>query len=378
MAFNIPSLPDLVQRGRSAFRAYLSGTDAWLWPNNIGPAAKVNGGLVSEVFGFAAYIAKQIFASTADGDNLVLHGAEYGLSKRPSAPARGFVDVTLPGPATVSEGAVFLRGDDLEYRALVSASIATAGVLSIDSVATTTGKIGIAEAGAPLVILSGVSDPNATAVVGVAGIAGGLDVEADGDPFTTDLSTFRGRILFRKRNPPFGGAPADYVQWCTGIAGVTRVFVERVWNGSGTVRIFPLMDDLYPSGIPPVAEIARVADSLALVEPGDAIVTIAAPVAHPIDVAIAGLTPNTIAAQEAVKAELRATFRRKSAVAGTTPPHPSMPYLATPQSFARQWIWEAVANAAGEQRAKVTAPADDVALLPGEIATLGAVTFPPA
>jgi uncharacterized phage protein gp47/JayE len=55
----------------------------------------------------------------------------------------------------------------------------------------------------------------------------------------------------------------------------------------------------------------------------------------------------------------------------------SMPYLASPFSFSRSWIWQAVANASGEQRHKITAPADDVALAPGDMAVLGTVTFVP-
>ena len=62
MPFAIPSLRDLVERARQSFRANLPGTDAWLWPNNIGPSAKVMAGLTHEVFGYADYIARQKFA----------------------------------------------------------------------------------------------------------------------------------------------------------------------------------------------------------------------------------------------------------------------------------------------------------------------------
>jgi len=69
--------------------------------------------------------------------------------------------------------------------------------------------------------VTGDAATTATFAVDSNGLMGGLD----GEPYTTDLANFRGRILFRKRNPPFGGSPADYVQWCTNVIGVTRVFV---------------------------------------------------------------------------------------------------------------------------------------------------------
>jgi uncharacterized phage protein gp47/JayE len=229
-------------------------------------------------------------------------------------------------------------------------------------------------ANTPLEIISGVTgDDQATAAVDSLGLLGGADVEDD--------ESFRARILFRKRNPPHGGAPADYVQWCGQIAGVSfdsgrpTVFVERLWQGPGTVRVFPLMFDLYADGIPQAADLVRVADLLATVQPAGAKVTVAAPIAVPVNVTIAGLVPNRTDVQEAALAELRATFRRLSRVAGVDAQLGGMDYLAYPTSFSRSWLWQAVANATGEQRHAITSPAADQALNPGEMATLGTVSF---
>ena len=60
--FAIPSLDSLVTRARNGFRAYLPGSDAWLWPNNLYATAKLVGGMMSELFGFADDIAEQKFA----------------------------------------------------------------------------------------------------------------------------------------------------------------------------------------------------------------------------------------------------------------------------------------------------------------------------
>lgn len=368
--FAIPSLKDSVERARRAFRSYLPGSDAWIWPNNVYPTAKVFGGIEHEIFGFADYIQKQKFALTADAENLDLHGEELGLARRPAVPARGNIAIVTTDALTVDAGAVFRRADGSEYLATIGGGTPIAGTLLVDVVASDNGTAANAIAGSPIDMVSGVSGAGfdtATASVDSAGIVGGLDVEDD--------ETFRARILFRKRNPPHGGSPADYVIWASSVTGVTRVFVERLFNGPGTVRIFPLMDDLYSDGIPQPGDIDRVAAYLETVHPAGASVTVAAPVAVPVTISIGGLNPYTTDVQEAIRTELRAAFRLNSRVAGIDRVVSSMPYLAAPTSFSRSWIWQAIANASGELRHRVDAPSGDIALASTQIATLGDVTF---
>lgn len=374
MSFKFPTLADLADWARKSLRSYLKGTDAWIWPNNMAVAAKVMAGIGSEIMGFANYILRQKFALTADGENLVLHGAEVGLTKRPAAPASGKATLTVPAAVVVDVGALFARGDGFRYLATTATSLPGAGSLDVDIIASVDGKAGRAIASTPLTIISGVTG-SATAAIGADGIIDGDDVEENGEPYTKDLATFRGRILFRKANPPHGGAPADYVLWGTSVSGVTRIYVERKWIGSGTVRVFVLMDDRYVDGIPSAPDVVRVADYIDLVAPAGASVTVAPPTGVPVDVTIAQLQPNNAAVQKAIRDELAAAFRRLSAVAGTDTPHDGMPYLATPGSFSREWISQAVSNAAGQKRHVLLAPAADQPLSPGEIATLGNVSF---
>ncbi len=374
--FAIPSLKDLVERARSRFRVNLPGSDAWIWPNNINPTAKVIAGMTHEVFGFADYIQRQKFALTADGENLDLHGEEVGLARKPAAPARGFVTVTASSAVAIDVAAIFRRLDGIEYRAINGGSLPGAGTLEIEVIATSDGIKTSSLAGTPLEIVSGVAgDDTATAEVSSAAIAGGFDVERDGAPFTSDLSTFRGRILFRKRNPPHGGSAADYVLWASEVSGVTRVYVERLWAGVGTVRVFPLMDDLFSDGVPDDANVARVADYIETVRPAGAAVTVSRASARPIDVTISGLSPNTSAVQTAIAAELRSAFLRLSRVAGSDTAIGGMPYLASPAAFSRSWIWQAIANATGEERHALVSPSADISLEVGELPTLGNLSF---
>jgi uncharacterized phage protein gp47/JayE len=362
------SLDDLVKIARQAFRSNLKGSDATVWPNNVYVTAKVIGGIAFMILGFASYISRQKFAYSApDIESLKEHGEEFGIPQKPAAPARGSITFSGGGPLTISNGAVVQRIDGIQYTIPLGASQAGAGTLTLDAVALTNGIGTNAEAGTPLAIVSGVSDAAATAEVASGGMILGAEVE--------DIESYRARILFRKRNPIMGGAPADYVTWAGEVPGVTRVFVERRYAGSGTVRVFVLMDDTYAGGIPTSSDVDRVADYLEALQPADATVSVAAPAAKTIDITIADVEPNSVAVREAILAELRATFRRLSRVAGIDQQHPAMPYLAYPTSFSRSWISQAIANATGEDRHRLVAPADDVSLATAQIPILGTVTF---
>lgn len=378
--FAIPTLTDLVNRARLAFRANLRGSDAWAWPNNVGPAAKVIGGAASELFGFADYIQRQKFALTADGENLDRHGAEYGLARRPAEPGLGNVTVTAVDAFVVNTGAIFQRSDGVEYVATSTVTSAGAASLTVPVEAVTDGIATNAAGGTPLALISGFSDPNgdanATAAVDANGITQGADVEADGAYYTPLPGTYRYRILFRKRNPPMGGSAADYVYWAGQVSGVTRVFVERLWSGPGTVRVFPLFDNTYPDGIGQPADMTRVANFLSTVQPAGAVVTVASPQAVPVNITIANFTPDTTTAEEAVLAELRQTLFMSGRVAGSDNYNPALPFLATPFSFPLILIAAAIVNAAGSPTGDLTAPTADIALSGGQMATLGAVTFP--
>jgi uncharacterized phage protein gp47/JayE len=239
-------------------------------------------------------------------------------------------------------------------------------VITVPVLAEQTGKAGLAVEGTLLVAQSGLLG-SATMAVGSGGLTGGADPEGD--------EAFRERILFRKRNPPQGGSAADYVIWASSVPGVTRVFVERLFAGPGTVRVFPVFDDDYPGGVAPPARIAEVAAYLDGLKPAGAQLMVSAPVAHVINISVSGLSPNTVPVQNAGRAELASTFRRLGRVAGADSATSGLPYLATPHSFSRSWLWQALANAAGEQAHVITAPAADIAIPAGAIPVLGTVSF---
>ena len=362
----IPTLADLSEQVRQKFRAYMPGSDAWVWPNNIGVTAKVIAGTLSALYSRLDYLQRQAFAVTADDEFLDRHAAGIGLSRRPALPASGSVDFTGTAAFAVITGAILQRADGQQFAVLTGGNLAVAGTLTLPVQAISGGAQGLTLSATQMTVVSGLTG-TATAEVSSGGLTGGSDVE--------DRETFRARILFRKRNPYAGGSASDYVTWAMSVTGVTRVYVERLWAGPGTVRVFPITDALTINGIPSAATLAAVSQVIALNAPAGALVTVAAAVALPVNITVTGLQPATTAMQNAAKAAIADAFIQHGAVAGNDTAVSVLPFLSVPYSFSLSWLWQAVANASGSLRHTLTSPATDVTISAGRMPVPGTVTF---
>lgn len=363
MAFAIPTLADLAQRVRNAFRAELPGSDAWLWPNNVSVSAKVFAGAIWELFGRLAWIDRQRFAATADGNELERHGLEYGIGRLPAAFASGYVEVPCVTPYSVPVGEVFTRSDGAQFTAtsavgtLVSAVVGDPATLLVPVLANVAGKAGNTIAGSP--VSTGLTGLTGAVYVSEDGVGGGADIETD--------DSLRERILFRKRQPPMGGAEYDYVSWARTIPGVTRVFVSGNAFGRGTVGVWIMTDDTTPFGIPTAGDVAAVQAYLDTVKPVTATVVVQAPVADCIEVVVQGLSRDATAVREAVAAELQSVFRRMGTVG-----LPGKPF-----TLHRSWLWSAVSNATGEEYHTIQFPTTDLVFPTGVLPCLSSVRFAP-
>lgn len=366
MAFDIPSRRDLVDRTRRAFRDEIDTADPWISLNLFNVFATVFAGSLHNLFLRLDWVMRQAFVATASGRWLDMHADEMGLARRASSPSSGVLVLTSTGAVSVAVGASFTRAG-VTYLATATVALPLAGQIEVPVASSMDGAVTTAIAGAPLLVASGVTGDVASVVVGADGLTGGADLEDD--------EALRARVLFRKRNPPHGGAPADYVMWALEMTGVTRVFVERRHRGAGSVRVFPLYDLTRANGLPLPADITAMQSHLEALAPAGVIVEAAAATAHPVDIVISGLSPATADTREAVLESLRSMFAARSRVSGSDTGHSAMPYLAAPASFSRSWIWQAIADASGEDRHALVSPSADIALVTGEIATLGSVTF---
>lgn len=368
MAWTTRSLRELVTDTIRAFNANLPGADAALARNNLKPTAKIIAGARFELERFAAWVADQRFVLTADADQLDRHGAEMKppVPRKGATAAKGPVTVTATTAITLATGSTLTRSDGAVFTVDAGIVLAGAGIATVQVTAALAGAAGASDADVVLTIASGLTGA-ATFAVAAHGLGGAADPEDDG--------AYRARLLFAKAFPDHAGAPADWLRYALAVPGVTRAFIEPLGHGRGTVVIYPFFDLTRPNGIP--LESDRQAVRLALREAGAgaALPVVRIPEAVPIAMTFSGLSPNTPEVQAAVAAEIATTFFRNSRVAGLSEPHPSMPFLATPQVFSRSWLWQAAANASGEQRHVLVTPTTDTTLTPGQTAVPGVITF---
>lgn len=352
MTYTTPSLKAEVEASREAFRAEMPGSDAHVWPNNLYVVAKVLGGLQRLKGQALQWLYNQRFVKYCDVDALEIYADEYGLTRKPATQATGDVSFSGAPGVSIPVGTVLTATNNLTLATTEIGTIAANGVVSVPVQAEQFGVASNLEAGTALALtLAG-----ATAKVGDDGLGGAADIESD--------ASLRARVLFRKRNPPHGGSLPDIEMWTLEVPGVTRAFASNKIGGS---NVYFLMDDARPNGIPNAADLAIVQDHLSdpVRKPVGTTITVHEIDHDPINVVIEGLDPASQDVQDAVNAELADTFATRCG--------PSVPgsLFTLPQS----WLWQAVSNATGENRHKITAPGTDLTFRVGFLPTLGQVTF---
>jgi uncharacterized phage protein gp47/JayE len=361
MTFVVPKLSELSQRARLIIANATQGATIDLWPNLFPILAKILALLGKEWHMRLAFLYKQLFASTADEVWLARHGFELGITRIPAKVATGYVTVDVPSGTVVPYGVTYRRADGALFRTRTSSIGAGAGT-SLEFEAVIAGALGNTDAGQTLTLIDtrlipGLGD---TATVSASGLGGGADVEA--------IEAFRQRILDRKRNPPQGGSATDWIRWTKESSGaISRVFVDSFIGDAREVWISFLRSDR-ANDIPTSADVAAVQ---AYVEdpirrPVTARVSVAAPDPQPVNMTIAGLSPDTPAIRASIEAELDAMFADR--VAPATPS----------QNFTlwRAWISEAISRATGETKHTLAVPATDLTYTTaGHMPVRGAVSY---
>lgn len=363
-----PSLQEITTEVIRGFNAGLTGADAALARNNLYPVAKTIAGHLHEFHGAYDYAVRQRFVLTCDDNFLDRHGAEMkpAVPRKAASPAVGVLTIASTGAASVTGGAIFTRSDGARFVVQSGVVLASSGTGNVRVVAEAAGASGNTGPGAVFLPASGTTG-TITASVSAAGIGAGADIEGD--------EAYRARLLFAKAFPEHAGAPADWLRYTLAVPGVTRAYIDPLAAGRGTVVVYPFFDLTRPNGIPLESDRVAVETALASARPGAGLPVVRIAQALPVDVTIAGLFPDTPEVRNVVATEIAATFARQSRPSGLSQVHGSMPFVATPQIFSRSWLWQAVANATGEERHTVLAPANDVAPGEGEVVVPGTVSF---
>lgn len=233
--FSRPSLQEIVDRIIGDFNTRISGATSFLRRSVLRDMGRVYAGAVHLIYGYLAWQKDQLFITTADEENLEIHGSEYGIPRTAATYAKG------TGLATGTAGTVIPINSELQsgsgqvYLTDIAYTIGVGGTVEIDFTAKESGANGNDDAGISLTFVSPIIGVDTVVVVGTDGIEGGADLE--------DIEDYRLRVLTRKRQPPHGGADFDYRAWMLEVPGNTRAWAIPLYQGVGTIGCVFVRDD---------------------------------------------------------------------------------------------------------------------------------------
>lgn len=408
MAFERPTLAELVDRIQADFVSRLSLTGAVLRRSVVYVLSRVLAGAVHMLHGHLDFLARQLFADTSEEEFLLRQGNLFGVERLEATFTEGNVVIWGTNTTVIPIGTVLLRSDSTEYTTDAEVTIATltawvnttaytvgqlrsnsgniylctvagtsagsggptttataitdgsvtwryiaAGSAAVTAAVTATiaAEDGNADVGTALDFESPIAGANSSCTVSTGGLEDGTDEE--------EIEDYRTRVLERMRNRPSAGTEADYIAWAKEISGVTRVWVNPLQLGVGTVVVYFVRDDDAGSIIPSAGEVTEVQDYIDSVRPVTADVTVSAPTGVSLNYTIE-ITPDNSTTRAAVEAELVDMLRRDAEPGGT---------------ILLSQIQLAVGQAEGVTDYEVTVPAADVTHTTGQIAIHGTATW---
>ena len=194
-----------------------------------------------DLYDHQMWIVRQIIPTSESDDQTIIEMAQFeGVIRKQATYAAG--PATLQGTVPAPVGTELQHSDGRQYTVTSSAS-PSGGVVAVQLQAAEAGAAGNLAAGQPLTLVTPVPGLQSNGVS--EDISGGADIE----PIEQVLE----RLLYRKRNPPLGGAVHDYVAWMREVPGVSRAWCEDAWQGGSTVGISWVYDDR-PDILPTVTD----------------------------------------------------------------------------------------------------------------------------
>lgn len=229
MPYSVPTLRQIIASGALDLEASL-GTVLPKFGIELALNAAVSAG-IRDLYDHQKWIVRQIIPTTESDDQTIIETAQFeGVIRKQATYAAG--PATLNGSVSAPVGTVLQHKDGRQYAVTASAS-SSSGTVAVEVQAVEVGAGGNLAAGEVLTLVTPVPGLQSNGVSG--DISGGADIEP--------IAELLERLLFRKRNPPMGGAVADYVAWMREVPGVTRAWAYDAWQGGGTVGIGWVYDD---------------------------------------------------------------------------------------------------------------------------------------
>lgn len=305
-----------------------------------------------ELYSFISYLSQQIIPTTADTDFLERHAGFYlSNPRKPSGKSTGPVDVIGTNGTLIPSGSILVRADGQTYSLDADVTVGVDG--------TAVGNVTAENAGSLANTSADVSLSLESTIIGITSISVSDDGLSGGTEVENDTSVLN-RLLTNVQTPPQGGSLKDYETWAKEVSGVTRAWARESDDGIMTVHLTFVMDDKEDTPIPTANEVEIVEDYISGLRPAGARPDINAPVQSAVNLSIE-LSPNTVAVQDAIKAELEDFFFREATAGGST--------------LHLSRISEVISAGAGENYHKLISPVASLTFAFGTLPVLGAITW---
>lgn len=346
--FARPELPQLIATIRSDLLTRFQ-QDVVLRRMDAEVYARVQAAAVHTLYGYLDYLARNMLPDLCDEDWLYRHARIKRCPRKDAVAASGFARWDgIGGTPTLPAGTQIQRDDQVTFTTTQTVR-ASGGLLRVPVVADVAGTAGNTDDGTALRLGTPVSGIPSTGYADT--LNGGDDVE--------ELETWRARVMERYYWIPQGGADPDYVIWAKEIAGITRAWTFRHYQGIGTVGVMVATSD--PANPAPGDDVVQTVREHILprapVAGSGLFVFAAAEKVIPVTIALAKDTPEI---RTAVTAELNSLMLRDGQPSGKV-------YVSR--------ISEAISLATDEVAHQLRAPTVDVVLGQTELPVLGDITW---
>lgn len=311
-------------------------------------------GGVHLLFGYLDWLARQLFALTADREQLLRMAQAYGMSPTAATFASGNLTATGTNGVVIPVNTIIRLDAATTYHVTASQTIAS-GTATVPVTADLAGIVGNLPIGTTLQLESPIAGINSTLTV-TASITNGVDEE--------DTEEFRARFLLRLREPPAGGRDSDYVGWAESVAGVTRAWAFPLELGKGTVVVRIINDLAVPLFPVDTGLITATQTYINTQRPITAIATVLAPTQLSVAFTI-HIVPDNTDTRAAVTAELTDLFVRDAEPGDG----------AGRGTILLSAIRTAVGEAAGVTDYTMTVPSANVVPALGQLPTVGTITW---
>lgn len=236
MPYEVPTLRQLIESGLIDLETALDRPlDKYGIEQALNSAVS---GSVRDLYDYQSWIVRQIIPTTESEDQTIVDLARSeGVPRKLASAATG--PVTFVGSSPIPLDSLMTHQNGLTYR-VTEAQEPDAGTVVVIVQCEEVGTEGNLSAGETLTLSSSVPGVQPEGMSG--DITGGAAIEP--------ISELLERLLFRKRNPPMGGAVHDYVAWCREVAGVTRAWAVDAYQGGSTMGyayVFDGREDILPT-----------------------------------------------------------------------------------------------------------------------------------